>query len=140
MDIEPEALSLLFDNFYFKEQVKSKEQDAELKPPLSIKKVLLVFEKLPDEEEKNLLNKILTAAKISEDETEFVKMKDFDGSKKDFGGVSIIWNDGENENEKYKIVKSENGTMLKSDSLSKISTNQQLKAKLWNCLKSIFLE
>ncbi|NUM31621.1 MAG: DNA polymerase III subunit psi [Bacteroidetes bacterium] len=138
MALENDSVSLLFENFYYINDDIPDEINLENKK-IEIKRVLLVFDKLPDENNRILLEKILSAVKIRNDEVEIVLKSDYGKFIEQSFEVTVFWDDAEHENEKYNVVKNEKSTILKCDSLNKIGSNQQLKAKLWNCLKGIFL-
>ena len=141
MSIENDDLILLYDNFYYLQNAKvDTKTENKINSKIINTRVLLVFSDMPNDGEKVLLNKILQAAKVLNDETFILSLNDFIINKFEINAEVIIqWNDEFEEDEKYKIEIEKNRKIIKCDSLSKINSNQELKAKLWKILKEIFL-
>ena len=141
MSIESNNLILLYDNFYYLQNAKVDTKSENINTSEIINTiVLLAFANMPNDDEKVFLNKILQAAKIKINETFLISLDDLVENKfKIVAAVIIQWNDGFTESEKYKIEIENDKKIIKCDSLSKINSNQELKAKLWKSLKEIFL-
>lgn len=141
MSNEKDDLIFLYDNFYYLQNaiVDTKSENKEKSDSINTR-VLLAFANMPNDDEKVFLNKILQAAKIKNDETFLMNLDDFIENKFEINAYVIIqWNDELAEVEKYKIETENDKKIIKCDSLSKINSNQELKAKLWKSLKEIFL-
>lgn len=141
MSNEKDDLIFLYDNFYYLQNaiVDTKSENIEKSDSINTR-VLLAFANMPNDDEKVFLNKILQAAKIKNDEAFLMNLDDFIENKFEINAYVIIqWNDELAEVEKYKIETENDKKIIKCDSLSKINSNQELKAKLWKCLKEIFL-
>ncbi|MCC6721158.1 MAG: hypothetical protein IT243_03085 [Bacteroidia bacterium] len=140
MKIEEGSLSLLYDNFYLlkKNDLSTKTDNVE---SLTTKKITMAFVNKMNEEEKEFFNKIISAIKIEISDLDLVFLNETDINniyKKN--GIVLIWDDNISEENKYRIILTEKNKLLKTDGLLKINNSQDLKARLWNCLKSLFLE
>lgn len=140
MKIEEGSLSLLYDNFYLlkKNDLSTKTDNVE---SLTTKKITMAFVNKMNEEEKEFFNKIISAIKIEISDLDLVFLNETDINniyKKN--GIVLIWDDNISEENKYRIILTEKNKLLKTDGLLKINNSKDLKARLWNCLKSLFLE
>lgn len=140
MTIEEESLSLLYDNFYLinKTEKSAVKEKSEI---VQSKNITMAFVNKMNEEEKDFFNKIISAIKIEISDLDLVFLNETDINniyKKN--GIVLIWDDNISEENKYRIILTEKNKLLKTDGLLKINKSQDLKARLWNCLKSLFLE
>jgi len=147
MQIEPEALYGLFDTIIIHSEKKDAleamvQSETLINRENPIKKLRLIFKSEPLEEEEILLNKILNAIQIMPDETERLislsnetLVDQLDSSIQ----LTLIWGINLEGIHKYKIVRRNQTDLLLSDELGVIASDQSLKSKLWNCLKSKFI-
>ncbi len=142
MKIEPEALYSMFDTLFLPSETPVKTVRNDINK-LSVKRLMMLFDKKYTDEEKDFLNKILSAINIKpvEVETSFeispetlIKIMD------DSSGYILVWGINYPGSEKYTQIKKGEMTLIFSDSLGTIKNDQILKAKLWNCLKEVFVK
>jgi len=124
------------------EEPKPEEPKLEIPIKVTAKKLTMIFISAPSADEEDLLGKILTAIKIQTSETERIVSKnvlDVMANLNESNGVILSWGADISGMEKYSLAKKDNLKIIVSDSLSFIKADQNLKAKLWNCLKTTFM-
>jgi len=120
-----------------------KLEQPKMESPIKVvsKKLTMIFNLTPSADEEDLLSKILTAIKIQPDQTGRIISNNNSEvllNMDESNGIILSWGASLTSGEKYVITKKDNLKIIESDSLSVIKMDQNLKAKLWNCLKATF--
>jgi len=146
MHIEPAALISLFETLILHEEkivIPEPENIAELPPVIKkeSKRLVMIFNTEPTADENIFLDKILTAIKVKSDETEKIYAPDtelLNNIITENTSHVLLWGIGLQGLEKYKMTAKDKAKVISSDELGAIASDQNLKAKLWNCLKLEF--
>jgi len=150
MQIEPEALAALFETLIVPiENSTNKLVENETIIPLEIelevhqKKISLIFGEKPSVEEDVFLSKILQSIHITESDIEKkfqVSVEICKEMMQTNKTLMITWGIALPNNEKYQLIQNHNAGVIVCDDLGKIQADTNLKTKLWNCLKVIFVK
>ena len=154
MQIEPEAIFSLFETLYLPQNKEVTEKveitnQVDVKPdismPIAQKKVSLcmVFDTQYDGNELIFLEKILTAIKVKLEDIEINYALNQDSISEQITiteGKIVIWGLNFENLEKYKPIQKGKALVILTDSLGNIMKDQQLKAKLWECLRAVFVK
>ena len=154
MQIEPEAIFSLFETLYLPQNKEVTEKveitnQVDVKPdismPIAQKKVSLcmVFDTQYDGNELIFLEKILTAIQVKLEDIEINYALNQDSISEQITiteGKIVIWGLNFENLEKYKPIQKGKALVILTDSLGNIMKDQQLKAKLWECLRAVFVK
>lgn len=142
MTIEPEALYSLFDTLILPTE---NTEIKEIKTPETSpnKRLQLLFEVKPSQEETDFLDKILSAITMKPENVESnfeINSESMPQIIEKSSGYILAWGIEHPGTEKYSVTKMGNCSLIISDSLTVVKNDQSLKAKLWNCLKKEFVK
>ena len=141
MQIQPEALYSLYDTIIIpaEKQVLEPKKLANMDNPSSL---TLFFNKECSKFEIDFLSKIFKAINVSDDKVQIINLTSTCNISEFISrntGTLLLWGMDYDSLEKYTPIKRNDTVILRVDLIETVMNNPELKGKLWNCLKPLFI-